>query len=191
MNIKEQMRSGRVYIDTDEGLTKERLSCKQLVYDYNILRPDEEEKQQALIREIFGRVGEHIFIEPPMHLAYGKNVLIGNYFYANFNMTIVDDIEVTIGEHVMFGPNVTLSVTGHPIHPDMREHGRQFSKPIYIGNHVWIGAGAIILPGITIGDNSVIGAGSIVTRDVPANVVAVGNPCRVLREITDRDKEIS
>lgn len=191
MDIKELMRSGNLYIDTDEELTRERLNCKQLVYDFNMIRPGEEEKQQALIREIFGVAGEHIFIEPPMHLAYGKNVFIGDYFYANFNMTIVDDIEVTIGDHVMFGPNVTLSVTGHPVHPDMRENGRQFSKPIHIGNHVWIGAGAIILPGITIGDNSVIGAGSVVTKDVPADVVAVGNPCRVLREITDKDKEIS
>lgn len=190
MDIKDQMRSGQLYIDTDEELTRERLRCKELVYDYNMTRPGEEEKQQALIRTIFGSVGEHIFIEPPMHLAYGTNVSIGDYFYANFNMTIVDDIEVTIGRHVMFGPNVTLSVTGHPVHPDLREYGRQFSKPIHIGNHIWIGAGAIILPGITIGDNSVIGAGSVVTKDVPANVVAVGNPCRILREITDKDKEI-
>lgn len=122
-------------------------------------------------------------------MAYGKRTHIGNCFYANFNLVIVDDIDVWIGDHVMIAPNVTISVTGHPVHPELRKDGSQFSFPVRIGNDVWIGAGAVILPGVTIGDGAVIGAGSVVTHDIPPNVVAFGVPCRVRREITDRDRE--
>jgi galactoside O-acetyltransferase len=122
-------------------------------------------------------------------MAYGKNVHIAAGFYANFNLVLVDDAEIYIGDNVLIAPNVTISPTGHPVHPDLRRGGSQFSIPIRIGDDVWIGSNVVILPGVTIGKNSVIGAGSVVSKDVPENVVAVGNPCRVLREINERDRE--
>lgn len=189
MDIREKMRKGLIYIDNHEELIKERLNGKELVYDYNNTRPSEEEKRIEILHKLFGHAGENIWIEPPLRVAYGKNVHIGNNFYANFNLVLVDDIEIFIGNNVMIAPNVTITVTGHPIHPSLRKNGDQFSFPVKIEDNVWIGSNVVILPGITIGRNSVIGAGSIVTKDIPANVVAVGNPCKVLREITDRDKE--
>lgn len=130
-----------------------------------------------------------MFIETPVHMSYGKHVHLGDNFYANFNLVMVDDGEIFIGDKVMIGPNVTICTTGHPVYPLYREMVAHYSLPIHIGNNVWIGAHSVVLPGVTIGDNAVIGAGSIVTRDIPENVVAAGNPCRVLREITERDKE--
>lgn len=189
MDIREKMRKGLIYIDNHEELIKERLNGKELVYDYNNTRPSEEEKRIEILHKLFGHAGENIWIEPPLRVAYGKNVHIGNNFYANFNLVLVDDIEIFIGNNVMIAPNVTITVTGHPIHPTLRKKGDQFSFPVKIEDDVWIGANVVILPGVTIGRNSVIGAGSIVTKDIPENVVAVGNPCKVLREITDRDKE--
>ena len=189
MDIREKMRKGLIYIDNHEELIKERLNGKELVYDYNNTRPSEEEKRIEILHKLFGHAGENIWIEPPLRVAYGKNVHIGNNFYANFNLVLVDDIEIFIGNNVMIAPNVTITVTGHPIHPTLRKKGDQFSFPVKIEDDVWIGSNVVILPGVTIGRNSVIGAGSIVTKDIPENVVAVGNPCKVLREITDRDKE--
>ena len=146
-------------------------------------------KRMALLKEILAEVGENCYVEPPLHANWGINTHFGNNVYANFNLTLVDDCDIYVGDSVMFGPNVTVAVAGHPIDPGLRRKVAQFNIPVRIGNNVWIGAGAVILPGVTIGDNSVIGAGSIVTKDIPANVVAVGNPCRVLREINDRDRE--
>jgi len=189
MTIRDKMKNGMLYTDMGEGLEEERMRCKELLYDYNLTRPSEESLRLDLLRELLGEMGEGIWIEPPFHMAYGSNVHIGTHFYANFNLVIVDDIDVYIGDHVMIAPNVTITPTGHPVDPELRRPGSQFSIPVRIGNDVWIGSNAVILPGVTIGDNSVIGAGSVVTRDIPANVVAVGNPCRVLREISARDKE--
>lgn len=189
MDIREQMEAGLLYTDEDRGLTAERGRCQELLYDYNHTRPSEGARRRELLTQLLGGCGEHIWIEPPFKMAYGYRTHIGDYFYANFNLVIVDDIDVYIGDHVMIAPNVVITATGHPIHPDVRRDGRQFSLPVHIEDDVWIGAGAIILPGVTIGRNSVIGAGSVVTRDIPPNVVAVGTPCRVLREITDRDRE--
>lgn len=189
MDIREQMEAGLLYTDEDRGLTAERGRCQELLYDYNHTRPSEGARRRELLTQLLGSCGEHIWIEPPFKMAYGYRTHIGDYFYANFNLVIVDDIDVYIGDHVMIAPNVVITATGHPIHPDVRRDGRQFSLPVHIEDDVWIGAGAIILPGVTIGRNSVIGAGSVVTRDIPPNVVAVGTPCRVLREITDRDRE--
>lgn len=189
MTIREKMKKGMLYVDIGEGLDEERKKCKELLYDYNNTRPSEETKRKDLLNELLGDMGEDIWIEPPVHMAYGTNVHIGNHFYANFNLVIVDDIDVYIGENVMIAPNVTITPTGHPVDPELRRPGTQFSIPVTIGNNVWIGSNAVILPGITIGDNSVIGAGSVVTHDIPKNVVAVGNPCRVLREINEHDKE--
>ncbi len=189
MTIREKMKNGMLYIDSGEGLEEERRRCKELLYDYNHTRPSEETKMKDLLKKLLGNMGEHIWIEPPVHMAYGINVHIGDYFYANFNLVIVDDIDVYIGEHVMIAPNVTITPTGHPVDAQLRRPGTQFSIPIRIGDDVWIGSNVVILPGVTIGDNSVIGAGSVVTHDIPENVVAVGNPCRVSRKINERDKE--
>lgn len=189
MTIREKMKNGMLYTDMGEGLEEERKRCKELLYDYNLTRPSEEAKRKDLLKKLLGHMDENIWIEPPFHMAYGKNVHIGDHFYANFNLVIVDDVDVYIGDHVMIAPNVTITPTGHPVDPELRKLGTQFSIPVRIGNNVWIGSNAVILPGVTIGDNSVIGAGSVVTHDIPANVVAVGNPCRVLREINEHDKK--
>lgn len=189
MTIREKMKNGMLYVDIGEGLDEERKRCKELLYDYNNTRPSEEVKRKELLKELLGDMGEEIWIEPPVHMAYGTNVHIGNHFYANFNLVIVDDIDVYIGENVMIAPNVTITPTGHPVDSELRKPGTQFSIPVRIGNDVWIGSNVVILPGVNIGDNSVIGAGSVVTHDIPENVVAVGNPCRVLRKINERDKE--
>ena len=137
---------------------------------------------------MFAEIGEDCYIEPPLHANWGgKNVHFGNSVYANFNLTLVDDCDIFVGNNVMFAPNVTVITGTHPIHPILRSKQAQYNLPVHIGNNVWIGAGAIILPGVSIGDNTVIGAGSIVTKDIPANVVAVGSPCKVLREINEND----
>ena len=189
MNTRERMKNGQLYFCTDEEVAKEQLKCLDRLYDFNRTRPSEMPKRMALLKEILAEVGENCYVEPPLHANWGINTHFGNNVYANFNLTLVDDCDIYVGDSFMFGPNVTVAVAGHPIDPDLRRKVAQFNIPVRIGNNVWIGAGAVILPGVTIGDNSVIGAGSIVTKDIPANVVAVGNPCRVLREINDRDRE--
>ena len=190
MTIKEKMEAGMLYTDVGvEELAAERARCQELLYEYNHTRPSETQRRTQLLEELLGDVGRDAWIEPPFHLAYGSGTHIGDFFYANFNLVIVDDIDVFIGDHVMIAPNVTISVTGHPVHPALRQDGSQFSLPVHIGNDVWIGSGAVILPGVHIGEGSVIGAGSVVTRDIPAGVVACGAPCRVMRPITERDRE--
>ncbi len=189
MNAKERMKSGKIYFCTDEELAKEQLRRLDRLYDFNQTRPSEMPKRMALLKEILAEVGENCYVEPPLHANWGCHTHFGNNVYANFNLTLVDDTDIYVGDSVLFGPNVVVAVAGHPVDPELRRKVAQFNLPVHIGNNVWIGAGAIILPGITIGDNSVIGAGSVVTKDVPANVVAVGNPCRVLREIGEHDRE--
>ncbi len=189
MNAKERMKSGKIYFCTDEELAKEQLRRLDRLYDFNQTRPSEMPKRMALLKEILAEVGENCYVEPPLHANWGCHTHFGNNVYANFNLTLVDDTDIYVGDGVLFGPNVVVAVAGHPVDPDLRRKVAQFNLPVHIGNNVWIGAGAIILPGITIGDNSVIGGGSVVTKDVPANVVAVGNPCRVLREIGEHDRE--
>lgn len=189
MNAKERMKSGKIYFCTDEELAKEQLHRLDRLYDFNQTRPSEMPKRMALLKEILAEVGENCYVEPPLHANWGCHTHFGNNVYANFNLTLVDDTDIYVGDGVLFGPNVVVAVAGHPVDPDLRRKVAQFNLPVHIGNNVWIGAGAIILPGIAIGDNSVIGAGSVVTKDVPANVVAVGNPCRVLREIGEHDRE--
>lgn len=188
-DTRERMKDGRLYFCTDEELANEQLKCLDLLYDYNQTRPTEQAKRRELLKVLLAEVGENCYIEPPLHANWGRNTHLGSNVYANFNLTLVDDTDVYIGDSVMIGPNVTIATAGHPIDPELRRKVAQFNIPVRIGNNVWIGAGAVILPGITIGDDSVIGAGSIVTKDIPAGVVAVGNPCRVLRPICDRDRE--
>ncbi len=187
MTELEKMAKGYLWNDTEEYLEEQRIA-KQLVYEFNQTRPDEGDKRIELQKKIFGKCGENVWINQPMMLCRGTTISVGDGCYFNYGTTFVDDYTITIGSHVMFGPNVTVCTTGHPIHPEHRFDG-MYSLPVVIEDGVWIGAGAVILPGVTIGENSVIGAGSVVTRDIPANVLAVGSPCRVLREFDDRDKE--
>lgn len=191
MTNRERMLNGMVYSPDDKKINAVQSSYIEKLYDYNLTRPSETEKRVEMLNDILAEVGKDCYIEPPFHANWGgKHVHFGNHVYANFNLTIVDDADVFVGDDVMFAPNVTIATTGHTIDPELRKRCRaQFVIPVHIGNNVWIGAGAVILPGVTIGDNSVIGAGSVVSKDIPANVIAVGSPCRVLREINAHDKE--
>lgn len=185
---KKRMLEGRLYLPTDEGLMKEQLNCLEKLYDFNATRPLEQEKRNEMLKEMFAEIGHDCYIEPPFHANWGgKHVHFGDWVYANFNLTLVDDGHIYVGNNVMFAPNVTIATATHPIQPKLREQGVQYNVDVHIGDNVWIGAGATVLPGVTIGDNSVIGAGSLVTKDIPSGVVAVGNPCRVIREIGERD----
>ncbi len=190
MDIREKMHSGDLYLSADEDLVAEQLTFVEKLYDFNMTRPLEQEKRAEMLKNMFAEIGEDCYIEPPLHSNWGgKHVHFGKGVYANFNLTLVDDTHIYVGDYTMFGPNVVLATAGHPILPELRPLAYQYNMPIHIGKNCWLGAGVIVLPGITIGDNSVIGAGSVVTKDIPANVVAVGNPCKVLREINDHDKE--
>lgn len=162
--------------------------CLDILYDFNNTRPSQMEKRNEILKKLLAEVGKDCYVEPPLHANWGRNTHFGNNVYANFNLTLVDDTDIFIGDNVMIGPNVTIATAGHPINPELRLKAAQFNIPVYIGNNVWIGAGAIILPGIKIGENSVIGAGSVVTKNIPDNVVALGNLCKVLRKISERDK---
>lgn len=188
-SMKERMHTGELYLPNDDSIMTEQLRCLDLLYEFNATRPTELDKRQALLSRMFAEIGEGCYIEPPFHANWGgKHVHFGKAVYANFNLTMVDDTHIYVGNCVMFGPNVTVATAGHPILPSLREKAYQYNMSVHIGNNVWIGAGALILPGVTVGDNTVIGAGSVVTKDIPANVVAVGNPCRVLRTIGEHDR---
>ncbi len=191
MTPEEIIKGGGLYtcsLETaSEELDRRHRACKELLYDYNLTRPCEGEKRSEILRQVLAECGENCYIEPPFYANWGCNLHVGKNFYANFHLTAVDDTDIFIGDSVMIGPNVTLATAGHPIAPELREQVYQFNQPVRIGNRVWIGAGVVILPGVTVGDDSVIGAGSVVTKDIPSGVVAVGNPCRVLREIDERD----
>lgn len=187
--LKRKVHSTELYFESSEFLDEQR-QCLELLYDFNATRPSEGKKRQELLKKMFASIGEGCYIEPPLRSNWGgKHIHFGNHVYANFNLTAVDDTHIYVGDGTMFGPNVTVATAAHPIYVPLREKGCQFNAPVRIGKCCWIGAGSIILPGVTIGDNTVIGAGSVVTRDIPANVVAVGNPCRVMRPIGDKDKE--
>lgn len=190
MSDYEKLHTGELYLPGDEEMMKEQLKCLEKLYDFNNTRPSELGKREDLLKEMFAEIGAGCYIEPPLHSNWGgRHVHFGKNVYANFNLTLVDDTHIYVGDYTMFGPNVTVATAGHPIEPKLREQGYQYNASVTIGKNCWIGAGAIIVPGITIGDNVVIGAGSIVTKDIPSNVVAVGNPCRVLREINENDQK--
>ena len=190
MTEKEKLHSGDIYFPGDPEIHAEQTACQEKLYDFNQTRPGELEKRTAMLKDMFAEIGEGCYIEPPLHANFGgHHVHFGNWVYANYNLTLVDDTHIYVGDDTMIGPNVTIATAGHPIHPELRRKGLQFNMPVHIGKNCWLGAGVLIMPGVTIGDNSVIGAGSVVTKDIPANVVAVGNPCRVLREVGDRDRE--
>ena len=190
MEIDNKLHSGKIYDPEDPQILAKQTKAMMPMYEYNATLPTETAKRQALLTKMFAKVGEGAYIEPPFHANWGGwHVELGAHVYANFNLTIVDDTYVYIGDHTMMGPNVTLASAGHPILPELREHGYQYNLPIHIGKNCWLGAGVIVVPGVTIGDNSVIGAGAVVTKDIPANVVAVGTPARVLRKIGDHDRK--
>lgn len=190
MSQKEKMHNGELYLPTDESIMKEQLACLNNLYDFNQTRPTELEKREKLLKQMFAEIGEGCYIEPPLHANWGgKHCHLGKNVYFNFNVTLVDDTHIYVGDYSKFGPNVVIATAGHPILPALREKAYQYNAPVKIGKCVWLGAGVIVLPGVEIGDNCVIGAGSVVTKNIPANCVAVGNPCRVIREINDHDKE--
>ena len=190
MSNFDKMHSGELYLPGDEEIMKEQLKCLEKLYDFNNTHPSEQDKRENLLKEMFAEIGDGCYIEPPLHSNWGgKHVHFGKNVYANFNLTLVDDTHIYVGDYTMLGPNVTVASAGHPILPELREKAYQYNASVRIGRNCWIGASVVIVPGITIGDNSVIGAGSVVTRDIPTNVVAAGNPCRVLREINEKDKK--
>lgn len=188
MTQKERMRAGLIYDPLDEEIMEDQTQRLELMYEFNTSHPSELKKREELLSKMLGKMGEGCYIEPPFRANWaGKHLHLGNYVYINFNLTIVDDADIFVGDRVMVGPNVTIATANHPITPELRARALQYNRSVCIGTNVWIGAGVIIVPGVTIGDNSVIGAGSVVTKDIPTNVVAVGNPCKVLREIGERE----
>lgn len=179
-----------MYDPADPEIAEAQLKCLDRLYDFNMTRPTELEKRNEMLKQMFAEIGENCYIEPPFHANFGgAHIHFGKNVYANFNLTCVDDTHIYVGDFTMFGPNVTVATAGHPIFPELREKGYQYNAPVHIGKNCWIGAGAVILPGITIGDNTVVGAGSVVTKDLPDGVVAVGNPCRILRKIGEHDRK--
>ncbi|MFL9484207.1 sugar O-acetyltransferase [Chitinophagaceae bacterium LWZ2-11] len=180
---KDKMLAGELYNASDPELTAERMYAKAKIHQYNQLYPSFIVGRTCIIRELFGSVGDQFNVEQPFYCDYGYNIHVGENFYANYGCTILDVAPVHIGDNVMLAPNVNIYTAGHPINAKERNSGLEFGHPVTIGNNVWIGGNVTILPGVTIGDNAVIGAGSVVTKDIPANVVAVGNPCKVVKDI--------
>ncbi len=185
-----KMHNEELYLPDDEDISREQLKYLDKLYDFNMTRPTELEKRKRMLKDMFAEIGEGCYIEPPLRANFGgKHVHFGNKVYANFNLTLVDDTHIYVGDYTLFGPNVTVATAGHPIVPDLRRRGYQYNAPVTIGKNCWIGSGVIILPGVTIGDDTVIGAGSVVARDIPGGVIALGNPCKVVREVNEHDKE--
>ncbi len=188
--MRNKIHTGEIYYPSGNEIMDEQLSYVNKLYDFNMTRPTELDKRDKMLKDMFAEIGDGCYIEPPFHSNWGgHHVHFGKNVYANFNLTLVDDTHIYVGDSTMFGPNVVVATAAHPILPELREKGYQYNAPVHIGKNCWLGAGVIVLPGVTIGDNSVIGAGSVVTKDIPENVVAVGNPCKVLRPINERDKE--
>lgn len=184
MTEKEKCRLGQLYdANYDPEILADRERAKEQLYDYNRLRPSEQAERTELLKKLLGKTGENLIVEPPFACDYGYNIEVGENFYANVNLVILDGAKVRIGDNAFIAPNVGIYTAGHPLDADRRNKGLEYAYPVTIGNNVWIGAGVSILPGVTIGDNAVIGAGSVVTKDIPANTLAVGNPCKVIRDI--------
>lgn len=188
MTEKEKMLSGKLYMASDAELRKEAKKCRKLIRLFNNSTEEEIDYRTSLLKDLFGKVGKNVFIEPTFRCDYGKNIYIGDNFFANYDCIILDVCKVEIGNNVMFGPRVSVYTAGHPIDAEVRITGLEFGKEIKIGDNVWVGGNTVINPGIKIGDNVVIGSGSVVTKDIEDNVIVAGNPCRVLRKITEEDK---
>ncbi len=188
--MKDKLHTGELYLPGDDEIMREQLKKLDLLYDFNHIKPSELEARSDMMKRMFAEVGEGCYIESPFYANFGgANVHFGKGVYCNFGVTMVDDTHIYVGDYTMFGPSVVVATAGHPILPELRRQAYQYNMPVHIGNNCWIGAGALIMPGVTIGDNTVIGAGSVVTKDIPSNVIAVGNPCRVLREVNEHDRE--
>lgn len=189
MTEKEKAAAGYLYnANYDPEILADIHKCNDLCYEFNQLRPSQRKEQTELLKQIFPRMGEQVYINAPFWCDYGYNTTIGDYFFANHNCQLLDGGKITFGNHVFIAPNCTFTTAEHALDVEQRNEGLEVALPITVGNNVWIGAGTIVLGGVTIGDNTVIGAGSVVTRDIPSGVIAVGVPCRVLREITEEDK---
>lgn len=189
MNQKERMLANLPYKAWLDGLAEERMENKKKIFKYNNLPPEQTVEKKKLIKEILGKTGNEINIEAPFHCDYGYNIEVGENFFANYNFLILDVGKVYIGDNAQIAPNVSIYTAGHPIHPDSRNSGYEYGIDVKIGNNVWIGGNTCIMPGVTIGDNVVIGAGSVVTKDIPSNTIAFGNPCKVIRKITEKDRD--
>lgn len=172
-----------------DGLSEERLENKKKIYEFNRCEPEEMQRSQELLKQILGKTGENVWIEAPFHCDYGYNIEVGENFFANYNLVILDVGKVKIGKNVQFAPNVAIYTAGHPVHPDSRNSGYEYGIDITIGDNVWLGGNTVVMPGVHIGNNVVIGGGSVVTKDIPDDVIAVGNPCRVRRKITEDDRK--
>ena len=184
MSEKDKQHTGEVYFPGDPEILEEQIQYQEKLYDYNQTRPSEQEKRTNLLKEMFAEIGENCYIEPPFHANFGgHHCHFGKNVYANYNLTAVDDTHIYVGDNTMIAPNVILASAAHPLDPEERRKGYQYNKPVHIGKNCWLGAGVIVVPGVSIGDDTVIGAGSVVTKDIPSGVVAVGNPCRVIKEI--------
>ncbi len=189
MDTLEKMRAGIPFLPGGGQAGSLHRACQQKVFTYNQLSPSRSRERRLLLKDILGKCGEHIHIESPFHCDYGINIEVGEYFYANFNLVILDVGPVKIGQHVMFGPNVAIYTVGHPLHPETRNSGLEFGRPMSIGDNVWLGGNVVINPGVSVGSNVVVGSGSVLTRDVPDSVLVAGNPARVLRSITEEDRD--
>ena len=189
MNQKERMLANLPYKAWLDGLSEERMENKKKIFKYNNLNPEDLAGKDKLIKEILGKTGREINVEAPFHCDYGYNIEVGENFFANYNLVILDVAKVKIGDNAQIAPNVSIYTAGHPIHSDSRNSGYEYGIDITIGDNVWIGGNTCIMPGVKVGNNVVIGGGSVVTKDLPDNVIAVGNPCRIVREITEEDRD--
>lgn len=188
MTQYERMQAGLLYDSSDPEIAGIQDPCKDRIWEFNRLKPTQTAEKERLLKEMFAECGESCYIEAPLYANWGgRNVHFGSFIYVNFHLTLVDDAQIYVGDHVMIGPNVTICTGTHPVNPELRLHYYQYNRDVRIEENVWIGAGALIMPGVHIGRNSVIGAGSVVLKDIPDNVIAVGNPCRVLRPVDERD----
>ncbi|HCC00649.1 MAG TPA: sugar O-acetyltransferase [Ruminococcaceae bacterium] len=189
MSEQEKMHTQALYNPHNPEIAALQIACLERLYTFNHTRPSEQEKRQRLLHEMFAEIGEGCYLEPPFHANFGgRHVHFGEAVYGNFNLTLVDDTHIYVGSHTLFGPNVTVATAGHPISPELRAKGYQYNAPVTIGENCWIGAAATILPGVTLGDHVVVGAGSVVTKDLPSGVVAYGNPCKVVRKVNQHDR---
>lgn len=189
MNQKERMLNGLPYKAHLDGLEEERLETRTKIYEYNLCQPWKKDEITKRIKEIIGKTGENICVEAPFYCDYGTNIEVGENFFSNYGCTILDVGKVTIGKNVMFAPHVSLYTAGHPIHHESRKSGYEYGMEIHIGDDVWIGGNTVVNPGVTIGNRVVIGSGSVVTKDIPDDTIAVGNPCKVIRKITKEDRD--
>lgn len=184
---KEKMLAGEPYLAFCDELVRDRDRAKEVLYEYNHLRPSATEQRTGLLKQFLGSTRQQLLIEQPFYCDYGYNIHVGENFYANMGCTILDEAKVTFGDNVLLAPNVSIYTAGHPVNVARRVAGWEYAYPVTVGNNVWIGGNVVILPGVSIGDNSIIGGGSVVTKDIPANVIAVGNPCKVLRALTEEE----